>query len=125
MKYTESLEKARLIAAAAADKLATDITIIEVGRELGIVDYFVLATGSNERQVSAIADEIEGQLLRKSIKKKQIEKTEEKTWILMDYNDVVVHIMQPEAREFYDIEKLWQDCSTEKFEEKTNIIETN
>lgn len=115
MTIMDALEKARLAAQAADEKLATDIVIIEVGKQLGITDYFVMVTGNNDRQVAAIAEAIEKKFSQSDIKKRQVEKTEEKTWILLDYYDVIVHIMQPETRNFYNIEKLWQDCPQELY----------
>ncbi len=101
-----------LIAAAAADsKKATDIVILQVGELILVTDYFVIATGQNDRQVSAIADEIEEKLLEKAgIKPFGREGEDDAQWILLDFGDIVVHVFQPETRELYRIESLWNDA---------------
>jgi ribosome-associated protein len=101
-----------LIAARAADnKKATDIIVQEVRETLLITDYFVIATGVNNRQVDAITEEIE-KALREEVGIKPIgrEGVDEQTWVLLDYGDIVVHVFQPELREFYRLESLWGDA---------------
>ena len=100
-----------LIAARAADgKKATDIVVQEVREALVITDYFVIATGANNRQVDAITEAIE-EALRKEAGIKPIgrEGVDEQTWVLLDYGDLVIHVFQPELREFYRLEALWND----------------
>lgn len=101
-----------LIAARAADnKKATDIIVQEVREALLITDYFVIVTGANNRQVDAISEAIEEALrLEVGIKPIGREGLDEQTWILLDYGDFVVHIFQPELREFYRLETLWNDA---------------
>ena len=101
-----------LIAAAAADsKKAKDIVIQEVSELLVVTDYFVIATGANDRQVAAIADEIEEKLREKAgIKPIGREGFLNCTWVLLDYGELIVHVFQPQAREFYRIETLWNDA---------------
>lgn len=101
-----------LIAAKAADsKKATDIMIQEVGTLVSMTDYFVIATAANNRQVAAIVDEIEDQCRieghRKPIHR---ECTKDGAWSLLDYGDFVVHVFQPEARDYYRLEALWNDA---------------
>jgi ribosome-associated protein len=101
-----------LVAARAADsKKAGDIIIQEVRRLLLITDYFVIVTGVNNRQVDAITEAVE-EALRKEAGIKPIgrEGMGEQTWVLLDYGDIVVHIFQPELREFYRLESLWSDA---------------
>jgi ribosome-associated protein len=101
-----------LIAARAADsKKATDIIVQEMRKVLFITDYFVIATGVNNRQVDAITEAIE-EALRKEAGVKPIgrEGLGDQTWVLLDYGDIVVHIFQPELREFYRLESLWSDA---------------
>jgi ribosome-associated protein len=108
----EDSKKWALIAARAADdKKAADIIVQEVRRLLLITDYFVIATGVNNRQVDAIAEAVE-EALRKEAGIKPIgrEGLDEQTWVLLDYGDIVVHIFQPELREFYRLESLWSDA---------------
>ena len=101
-----------LIAAAAADsKKAKDIVIQEVSELLVVTDYFVIATGANDRQVAAIADEIEEKLREKAgIKPIGREGFLNCTWVLLDYGELIVHVFQPQTRDFYRIETLWNDA---------------
>lgn len=98
-------------AAAAADKKASDILVIDVAELLVVTDYFVICTGNTAIQVRAIADEVEDRL-REDVGLKPIgrEGADEGRWILLDYADFVVHVFQPEEREFYRLEKLWGDA---------------
>lgn len=106
-----SKETAILAANAMADKKAIDVLAIDVAELLVVTDYFVIATGNTAIQVRAIADEVEDQLREKAgIKPIGREGAEGATWILLDYADVVVHVFQPEEREFYRLEKLWSDA---------------
>jgi ribosome-associated protein len=101
-----------LIAARAADsKKAYDIIVQEVRESLLITDYFVIVTGANNRQVDAITEAVE-EALRKEAGIKPIgrEGVDEQTWVLLDYGDIVVHVFQPELREFYRLEALWSDA---------------
>jgi ribosome-associated protein len=113
-KQTELVQTSKdwaLIAARAADaKKATDIIIQEVRDVLLITDYFVIATGANNRQVDAICEAIEA-ALRESAGIKPIgrEGEDDLTWVLLDYGDFVVHVFQPELRDFYRLEALWSD----------------
>ena len=107
----EPREIALLAAEAAADKKAADIIVLDVAETLVITAYFVIATGASDRQVSSIADEIEDQLREKGgIKPIGREGQREGKWVLLDFGDVVVHVFQPEEREFYRLEKLWSDA---------------
>ncbi len=101
-----------LIAAAAADsKKATDIIVQRVAELLIVTDYFVIASGSNDRQVEAIADEIEEKLREKAgIKPIGREGFDDRTWVLLDYGELVVHVFQQETREFYRLETIWNDA---------------
>ena len=101
-----------LAAARAADgKMATDIIIQDVQDLFKVTDYFVIVTGQNNRQVDAIADEVE-EKLREDCGVKPIgqEGRDDCSWILLDYGDVIVHIFQPAIREFYRLETLWNDA---------------
>lgn len=112
MSDQKSARECALIAAKAADdKKATDIMVQEVGAITSMTDYFVIATASNNRQVDAIIEEVEKQLREQGgIKPSSREGIEEGTWALLDYGDIVVHVFQPEARDYYRLEDLWNDC---------------
>ena len=100
-----------IAAEAAAEKKAEDVLAINVAELLVVTDYFVIATGRTNIQVRAIADEIEDQLReRGGIKVIGREGADEAKWLLLDYGDLVIHVFQPEEREFYRLEKLWSDA---------------
>jgi len=101
---------ARTAAQAAADKLATDIVLIDVSDRLAITDVFVVATGNNERQVEAIVDEVEEKLRLAGAKPIRREGQRDGRWVLLDYGDIVVHVQHSEERIFYSLERLWKDC---------------
>lgn len=103
---------AALIAARAADeKKATDIMVQEVSELIGVTDYFVIVTAQNARQVDAIIDEIEDKLLEDAgLKPTHREVSADGSWSLLDYGHLVVHVFQPETREFYRLETLWNDA---------------
>ena len=101
-----------IIAARAADeKKATDIVVQNVGELISVTEYFVIVTASNSRQVGAIIDEIEEQeRVQAGIKPLHREETRDGSWELLDYGSVVIHVFQPETREFYRLEALWNDA---------------
>ena len=100
----------KLAAAAADDKKADDVIIIDVGDVFAVSDYFLIASGSNPRQVHAIVDGIEEQLTSAGGPKPvRVEGKEEREWVLMDYGAFVVHVFHQEQRDFYQLEKLWGD----------------
>lgn len=111
MTATErAIEVARLAARAAEDKLATDVVIIDVSDRLAITDCFVVASASNERQVGAIVDEVEGRLAAAGVKAVRREGERDGRWVLLDFLDVVVHVQHAEERVFYALDRLWRDC---------------
>ena len=100
----------RRAAAAAAEKKATDIVAMFVGDTLVVTDYFLIATGSNDRQVHAIADAIEDALREAGVKPRGREGESDLKWVLLDYGDFVVHVFQAAERDFYRLERLWSDA---------------
>jgi ribosome-associated protein len=113
-------ELALTAAQAAADKKAEQIMIIDVADRLVITDAFVLASAPNERQVNAIVDAIEERLraLPEPAKPVRREGEREGRWVLLDYEDVVLHIQHSEDREFYALDRLWKDCPTIPFTDR-------
>lgn len=100
-----------IAARAASEKKATDIMVIDVAGVLVVTDYFILATGNTPIQVRAIADEVEEHLREEAgLKPVGREGVSEGRWVLLDYGDFVVHVFQPEERDFYRLEKLWGDA---------------
>jgi ribosome-associated protein len=100
----------RIAAAAAADKKATDVIALSVGQNIVVTDYFLIATGANDRQVHAIADAVEDALREEGARPIGREGQQELKWVLLDYGDFVVHVFQASEREFYRLEKLWSDA---------------
>jgi len=99
-------------AQAAADKKAVDIVILDVAEQLVITDVFLVASAPNERQVMAIVDAIEEQLVKLPEKAKPVRREGERAgrWVLLDYVDLVVHVQHEEERAFYSLDRLWKDC---------------
>lgn len=106
----ESIELAKIVAVAADSKQGEDIVALDVSEPLAIIDVFVLITGRNERNVQAIADEIEDQAIQAGRKTLRREGRDLGRWILLDFGDVVAHIFHEEERMFYGLERLWRDC---------------
>ena len=97
-------------ARAAADKKAAHLTAIDVSERLGLTDVFLLASGSNDRHVHAIVDAVDEAMQSAGAKRWTREGFADAHWVLVDYGDVVVHVLQNEDREFYSLERLWKDC---------------
>ncbi|MBB3082606.1 ribosome silencing factor [Geodermatophilus sabuli] len=116
---TEARETALLAAQAAADKLATNVSIVDVSERLAITDAFVLASAPNERQVQAIVDEVEERLRQHGVKPVRREGVAESRWVLLDFIDVVVHVQHAEERAYYALERLWKDCPTIPFVDRS------
>ncbi len=99
------------VAALAADsKQAEDLVALDVSEPLPLTDIFLLASGRNERQVQAIADEIEEKLFEIGVKALRREGRGESRWILLDFGDLVAHVFHQEDRMYYSLERLWKDC---------------
>lgn len=107
-----SIELAEAAVGAAADKLATDLRIVDVSDQLAITDCFVLAAAPNERQVKAVVDAVQERLLDLGAKPVRREGEREGRWVLLDYVDIVVHVQHSEERVFYSLDRLWKDCPT-------------
>ncbi|NUP73118.1 MAG: ribosome silencing factor [Sinomonas sp.] len=105
-----AIESAKVAAKAAADKLAENIVAVDVSERLAITDLFVIASASNERQVNSIVDNIEDELIKLDRRPVRREGRSEGRWVLLDYGDMVIHVMHDEDRSFYALERLWKDC---------------
>jgi ribosome-associated protein len=105
-----SIALAQAAAAAAADKMATGLAIIDVSDRLVITDCFVLAAAPNDRQVRAVVDAVEERLRRLGARPVRREGEREGRWVLLDYLDVVVHVQHAEERDYYSLDRLWRDC---------------
>jgi ribosome-associated protein len=103
------------MASLAADKLATEIVILDMRDVVTYTDYFVICSGRNPRQTQAVADDISETLKRDGLRARRIEGHRQGDWILLDYLDVVVHVFTPEARGFYRLEALWGQVPSETY----------
>ena len=107
-----TVDEARIAARAADAKKGDEITILDVGDIIGIVDIFVITSAPNTRLVRTIVEEIEKQLhARAGVKPRSAEGLDDYSWVLLDYGDLVVHVFLDETREFYGLERLWADAA--------------
>lgn len=97
-------------ARAASDKKAENVVALDVSAHLPLADVFLIASGANERQVVAIAEGIEDALAADGAKAARREGVRGGRWALLDFNDVIVHVMHDEERAYYELERLWKDC---------------
>ena len=105
--FKDSKEKSIFCAKAALEKKAFDITILELKKASSLTDYFLICSGRSDRQVQAIAQSIEEKMGEKGIRPLGEEGMREGRWVLMDYDDVVIHIFYDQVRLYYDLEGLW------------------
>ena len=112
----QAIKTANLAALAALDILAENVVALDVSEPMPLSDIFLLVSGRSERQVAAIADSIEEKLLEAGIKTLRREGKSLARWILIDFGDVIVHVMHEEDRMFYSLERLWNDCPVVKLE---------
>lgn len=104
------LEIARLCATIALDTKAEELVVLDVQGISSFTDYFVIMTGRSTRHVQGLAEAIEGELRSKRVKTAHAEGLQEGMWVLLDLDDVIVHIFYHEQRKFYDLEGLWHDA---------------
>ncbi len=105
-----AIELTEIAALAAAEKLASDIVAYDVSDQLAITDMFLLCSGANDRQVRSIIDEVELRLKQAGATLVRREGENEGRWVLLDYNDLVVHVQNKDERVFYSLERIWKDC---------------
>lgn len=111
-------KKTEIIKKALEDKKATNIEILDVSKQTSLGDYFIIASCQSTVQVRACVDEVEEKMEEAGYVVKHKEGYRGGSWILMDYGDIIVHVMQQETREFYAIERLWDDAGTAHSEEE-------
>jgi len=114
---------------AASEKKAVDLTVLDLRSIASFTDFFVLATGGNKRQVQAIADEVVEQLKRSGTRAARVEGYQNAEWVLVDYGDFIVHVLDQKARRFYDLERLWReakrlDISAEQLESEISGLKS-
>lgn len=105
----ETLEIVKTAVEALRDKKAEDVTVIDITGVSSIADYFIIANGNNQNQLTAMQDAVDEALYKAALHAKQIEGNNKSTWILMDYEDIIVHLFSKEDRLFYDLERIWRD----------------
>lgn len=91
------------------EKKGINIKIIDISQVSVIADYFIIATGNNSNQVSALVENVEEQMHKKNFSMKQREGGGHSPWVLLDYTDIIVHVFEKESRSFYDLEHIWHD----------------
>ena len=112
------MERLEIIKNALEDKKASDIEILDVSKQTSLGDYFIIASCQSSVQVRACVDEVEEKMLEAGYPPKHKEGYRGGSWILIDYGDIIVHVMQQEARDFYSIERLWDEAGTAFREEE-------
>ena len=100
---------AKLAITALEDKKAEDIRVIDISEVSVLADYFIIASGTNRSQIQALADNVQETLGRAGYELKQVEGYNTANWILMDFNDIIIHIFDNENRLFYNLERIWRD----------------
>jgi ribosome-associated protein len=103
-------ERACLSARVAAENKARDVVVLDMRGITPLYDFFVLATGTSRRQIHTIAEEIDAALHAEGDQRRTIEGYEASRWVVQDYGDVVVHVFDPETRNYYGVEDLWADA---------------
>jgi len=102
--------RVRAAVAAAEDRQAVDLRVLHLGDISGFTDYFLICSGTNERQVQAIADAVEERLRAERVRPLHIEGFNRAQWVLLDYGDLIVHVFLEQPRRFYALERLWSDA---------------
>ena len=105
----DSKQITKIAVEALDDKKGVNIKVIDISEISILADYFIIAGGTNENQVKALADNVEEQLAKNEIMPKQIEGYDNANWVLMDYQDVIIHIFNEQDRLFFDLERIWSD----------------
>ena len=106
-------EKLEIVLKAVEDKLGSDVTTLEVGHLTPMADYFVIATGNSVSQTQAIAEEVEHKMESEGMFAIGKEGIREGQWIILDFNDIIVHVFHKDQRDYYNLEKLWTGERTE------------
>ena len=106
-------DRVRDAVAAALDRKAQDLKVLNLGPVSDFTDYFLICSGASERQVQAISEAIQEALAAEGVRPLHVEGQRGGHWVLLDYGDLVAHVFQPEPREFYALERLWSDAADE------------
>ncbi len=117
MENAKSKEMVKLAVQALEDKKGEDIKVIDITGVSVLADYFIIASGTNKNQVQALVDNVDETLGRAGYEAKQMEGYTTANWVLLDYNDIIVHVFDSENRLFYDLERIWRDGKTISLDE--------
>jgi ribosome-associated protein len=109
----DTRERVREAVSAADDRKAVDLKVLNLGKVTDFTDYFLICSGTSERQVQAIADAIQDRLRERCVRPLHVEGEKRAQWVLIDYGDLVVHVFQEEQRRYYALERLWGDAPDE------------
>lgn len=107
-----SKEMVKIAFQALDDKKAEDIRIIDISDVSVIADYFIIANGTNQNHVQALVDNVQEALFKAGYETDKIEGYRTGSWVLLDYNDIIIHVFSKEDRLFYDLERIWRDGKT-------------
>ena len=107
----DSKHRATLAAKAANSKKAEDVLVLDVREITYLADYFIICSGATSRQVRAVVDEVDAALTKEHAFPLHVEGFPDCRWVLMDYGDIIVHVFEHEAREYYDLEGLWGEAA--------------
>src|SRR5215831_16162483 len=111
MKTNQLKRQVSEVIRACQEKKAEELTVLELEKGSGaFTDYFVVCSGTNPRQIQAIADEVEERLKKAGLRPNNVEGYKQAEWVLLDYVDFVVHIFSEKARKYYDLERLWKSA---------------
>lgn len=106
----ETLANLSVAASAASEKLGENLVALDVSEPFALAEVFLMVSAKNDRQVLAISDAIQDALQKVGVKPRFTEGREAARWVLLDFGDLVVHVMHETEREFYSLERLWRDC---------------
>ncbi|MDD3240046.1 MAG: ribosome silencing factor [Lachnospira sp.] len=112
MSELTSKEMVKVVVDALQDKKGEDIRVIDISKVSVVADYFVIASGSNPNQVQALVDNVDEKMHKAGAIDPRVEGYRSASWILLDYNDVIVHVFSKDDRLFYDLERIWRDGVT-------------
>jgi ribosome-associated protein len=112
LKEYDAATIAREIVDVAVDKKASDVTLIEIGKVTTLADYFVIATGTSDRQIGAVANAIEDRMEEDGVRLLRRDGMPADGWVLLDYGQIIVHIFGQEERAYYDLERRWNEAPT-------------
>lgn len=107
--HVKAKEMVKIAVEAMKDKKAEDVRVIDISKVTVIADYFIIANGDNTNQVQAIVDNVQEQLHKAGYTNPRVEGYHSASWILLDYNDVIIHVFSKEDRLFYNLERIWRD----------------